>query len=516
MRQALEHVPPARRPGQRGHGAQRPGQHAGHAGPLGRGAGRRRSTRCGCSRPPGTGGRRPPWRTGVGWLYAHLGQYDQALEHCQRALTLHRESGNRGGIADTLDSLGYAYLQLGDLAQAKAHYAAGPRRLPRDRRARSARAPRWPAWATSLLARDDPRPRPGLVPRAAAPRPPFRTRWPTRSGPSSRPGRPAGRAARPPMPPDLPPCPEQPPRPVRLYRKGATGRSLPIDSEPRVCTHLKALLVENIHPDATARLAKEGYQVETLPRALGEDELIEALDGVSLLGIRSQTQVTDARPGRRRRPASRSARSASASTRSTWPPRAAAASPCSTRRSPTPAASSSSRSPRSSRWPGGCRRRTPRCTTASGTSRRPGAHEVRGRRLGIVGYGNIGTQLSVLAENLGMSVYFYDVADKLALGNARRCSTLTRAAGDGRDRHLARGRAARQPRLLRRGRVRLDAAPVAVPQPVPRVRGRPRRAARATSSPATSPARPSTCSRRSRRAAAMSSSPSCAACRTSS
>ncbi|HJY57303.1 MAG TPA: phosphoglycerate dehydrogenase, partial [Streptosporangiaceae bacterium] len=54
-----------------------------------------------------------------------------------------------------------------------------------------------------------------------------------------------------------------------------------------------------------------------------------------------------------------------------------------------------------------------------------GSHEVRGRRLGIVGYGNIGTQLSVLAENLGMSVYFYDIADKLALGNARRCSTLT-------------------------------------------------------------------------------------------
>jgi D-3-phosphoglycerate dehydrogenase len=54
-----------------------------------------------------------------------------------------------------------------------------------------------------------------------------------------------------------------------------------------------------------------------------------------------------------------------------------------------------------------------------------GSHEVRGRKIGIVGYGNIGTQLSVLAENLGMAVYFYDVADKLALGNARRCSTLT-------------------------------------------------------------------------------------------
>src|SRR5579875_3491771 len=53
-----------------------------------------------------------------------------------------------------------------------------------------------------------------------------------------------------------------------------------------------------------------------------------------------------------------------------------------------------------------------------------GAHEVRGRRLGIVGYGNIGTQLSVVAESLGMSVCFYDTADRLALGNARRCETL--------------------------------------------------------------------------------------------
>jgi len=53
-----------------------------------------------------------------------------------------------------------------------------------------------------------------------------------------------------------------------------------------------------------------------------------------------------------------------------------------------------------------------------------GSHEVRGRRLGIVGYGNIGTQLSVLAESLGMTVYFFDTADKLALGNARRCATL--------------------------------------------------------------------------------------------
>ena len=53
-----------------------------------------------------------------------------------------------------------------------------------------------------------------------------------------------------------------------------------------------------------------------------------------------------------------------------------------------------------------------------------GAHEVRGRTLGIIGYGNIGTQLSVLAENLGMKVIFFDTADRLALGNARRCLTM--------------------------------------------------------------------------------------------
>src|SRR6201994_2033111 len=55
----------------------------------------------------------------------------------------------------------------------------------------------------------------------------------------------------------------------------------------------RALLLENIHPDATARLTKAGYQVQTLTRALGEAQLMGRLAGVSLLGIRSQTQVTE-------------------------------------------------------------------------------------------------------------------------------------------------------------------------------------------------------------------------------
>ncbi len=53
-----------------------------------------------------------------------------------------------------------------------------------------------------------------------------------------------------------------------------------------------------------------------------------------------------------------------------------------------------------------------------------GACEVRGKVLGIVGYGHIGTQLSVLAESIGMRVIFYDILDKLALGNAQKVLSL--------------------------------------------------------------------------------------------
>ncbi|NQV70197.1 MAG: phosphoglycerate dehydrogenase [Pseudohongiella sp.] len=53
-----------------------------------------------------------------------------------------------------------------------------------------------------------------------------------------------------------------------------------------------------------------------------------------------------------------------------------------------------------------------------------GSFEVRGKKLGIVGYGNIGSQLSVLAESMGMKVYLYDVVSKLPLGNATQLNSL--------------------------------------------------------------------------------------------
>src|SRR5690242_17083921 len=56
----------------------------------------------------------------------------------------------------------------------------------------------------------------------------------------------------------------------------------------------RALLLENIHPDAAAGLEKNGYAVETVAGALDEHELIARLPGVELLGIRSKTTITDA------------------------------------------------------------------------------------------------------------------------------------------------------------------------------------------------------------------------------
>ncbi|RSD29775.1 phosphoglycerate dehydrogenase [Vibrio pectenicida] len=53
------------------------------------------------------------------------------------------------------------------------------------------------------------------------------------------------------------------------------------------------------------------------------------------------------------------------------------------------------------------------------------SYEARGKRLGIIGYGHIGTQLGIIAENLGMQVYFYDIENKLSLGNATQVRTMT-------------------------------------------------------------------------------------------
>ena len=82
-------------------------------------------------------------------------------------------------------------------------------------------------------------------------------------------------------------------------------------------TPRRALLLENIHPTAADALAKAGFEVERVDRALEGDELLKRLDGVQVLGIRSGTQVRADLLRAGRRPAGGRARSASAPTRST-------------------------------------------------------------------------------------------------------------------------------------------------------------------------------------------------------
>jgi D-3-phosphoglycerate dehydrogenase len=188
-------------------------------------------------------------------------------------------------------------------------------------------------------------------------------------------------------------------------------------------TPVRALLLEQIHPDAESILRSAGFEVRTMDRALDEDELVEAVGDVTLLGIRSKSHVS-----RRVLEAAPHLLAIGAFCIGTNQIDLLAASergvtvfnaPFSNTRSVVELAIAEIISM--------TRRLTEKNTLMhSGVwdKSSDGAHEVRGRTIGIVGYGNIGTQLSVLAENLGMRVLFYDTADRLALGNARRCISL--------------------------------------------------------------------------------------------
>ncbi len=186
---------------------------------------------------------------------------------------------------------------------------------------------------------------------------------------------------------------------------------------------MKALLLESIHPEAEQILRDAGIEVDTVAGALQEDELIAALEGVSLLGIRSNTQVTT-RVVEAARDLSaigcfcigtnqvdlQAARDAGV---------AVFNAPYSNTRSVVELAIGEIIAL--------ARRladRNQQMHSGIWDKNAVGSHEIRGRTLGIVGYGNIGSQLSVVAESLGMQVFYYDFVDKLALGNAKRCDSL--------------------------------------------------------------------------------------------
>ncbi len=167
----------------------------------------------------------------------------------------------------------------------------------------------------------------------------------------------------------------------------------------------------------------EGFNVETYPAGLDEDELCEKIKNVSVLGIRSKTQVTAKVLDSAQRLMAIGAFCIGTNQidlkEATKRGVAVFNAPYSNTRSVVELAIAEiimlmrnipdkSAKMHNGKWDKSAK----------------GSFEIRGKKLGIIGYGSIGTQLSVIAENLGMQVFYYDREERLGLGNATKCKSL--------------------------------------------------------------------------------------------
>ncbi|HOV20388.1 MAG TPA: phosphoglycerate dehydrogenase, partial [Ottowia sp.] len=187
---------------------------------------------------------------------------------------------------------------------------------------------------------------------------------------------------------------------------------------------IKFLLLEGIHPHAEEVLRGAGYSnIELLPKALEGDELRRKLADAHFVGIRSRTQLT-------------------AEVLAHAPRLVAIGAFCiGTNQIDLKAASQHGIAVFNAPYSNtrsvaelvlaeavlllrGIPARNAAAHRGGWLKSADNAHEMRGKTLGIVGYGSIGTQLSVLAEALGMHVIFFDVVNKLPLGNARQVHSL--------------------------------------------------------------------------------------------
>lgn len=186
---------------------------------------------------------------------------------------------------------------------------------------------------------------------------------------------------------------------------------------------IKVLLLENIHANAEAALRLEGYQVERLAHALNEDELCEAIKGVTILGIRSKTKVTPKVLENADRLAAVGAFCIGTNQidleACLEKGIAAFNAPYSNTRSVVELVIGEM-----IMLMRGIPHKDQLTHKGIWDKSANNSNEIRGKTLGIVGYGNIGSQLSVLAEGLGMKVIFFDKVDKLSLGNAHRVADL--------------------------------------------------------------------------------------------
>lgn len=186
---------------------------------------------------------------------------------------------------------------------------------------------------------------------------------------------------------------------------------------------IKILLLENIHPVAAQVLESEGFEVTTSSAALSEDDLVQAIVPYHVLGIRSKTQVTS----------KVLARASNLLTVGAFCIGTDQIDSHAARRAGVAAFNSPYSNTRSvaemvlaemiclSRQLGD---RSAAAHQGKWIKSAEGSREVRGKTLGIVGYGHIGSQLSILGEALGLKIVFYDILKKLPLGNSKQLDSL--------------------------------------------------------------------------------------------
>lgn len=193
---------------------------------------------------------------------------------------------------------------------------------------------------------------------------------------------------------------------------------------------IRILLLENIHDEAVKAFQSAGYShVERLPKALSEEELIKEIEDVHLIGIRSKTQITE-----KVLKAAKKLQAVGCFCIGTNQVDLQAATSHGIAVFNAPYSNTRSVAELIMALSVLLIRKIPDKNKAAhdGIWQKDskGSHELRGKTLGIIGYGNIGSQVSVLAEALGMNVIYYDVVTKLPMGNAVQKRTMKELLGN--------------------------------------------------------------------------------------
>ena len=192
---------------------------------------------------------------------------------------------------------------------------------------------------------------------------------------------------------------------------------------------IKILLLEGIQDSAVESFRKAGYnQVESVPSALPQDQLAEKIGDCHFLGIRSRTRLT----------ASMLEKAGKLTAVGCFCIGTDQVDLAAARHLGIPVFNAPYANTRSVAelvlaeailLLRGIPEKNASCHRGGWIKSADNSYEIRGKKLGIVGYGSIGTQLSVLAEGLGMQVFFYDVVTKLPLGNAVQVPSLHELLG---------------------------------------------------------------------------------------